>query len=73
MHCKKPKFHKLSAHVRFYIEHFGRILNGSTQAVERMHKSVAKNFFRKSSHKGHKIFTEFDFKVNKSISTFNNI
>ena len=61
--CCKPKFHKLAAHLRHFVVHFGALLNGSTQVVERLHKPFAKHFYVNSSHKDSKILYEFNSKV----------
>mmetsp|Transcript_11421 Transcript_11421/g.15848 ORF Transcript_11421/g.15848 Transcript_11421/m.15848 type:complete len:956 (+) Transcript_11421:993-3860(+) len=47
----KPKYHKLSAHIRQMIELFGRLKMGSTQILERDHQQNAKILYQFSSHK----------------------
>ena len=57
------KFHKLGAHLHTYITLFGRIMNGSTQSVERTHQKAAKKLWKLSSHKKSTFVNEFDKKV----------
>ena len=68
--CCNPKFHKLGAHLSAYIKQYGCLLNGSTQAVERQHQRVAKNFFKNSSHKEHTLISEFNEKVGGNSKPF---
>ena len=63
MSCSKPKFHKLEAHLQFYIQQFDVILNGSTQVIERIHKLAVKHMFKNSSCKESNIIDKFNTKV----------